>query len=292
MEKNLAIPKNTLEVLRKYEFAFRKQLGQNFLIDPGVLDAIAEAAEISSGDMVLEIGPGIGTLTRRLAAEAGHVVAVEIDDHLIPILRDTLSDLTNVTVIHNDILKTDIRALADEYNGGRPIRVVANLPYYITTPIVMGLFESGVPLSSVTVMVQKEVAERMQAGPGTKDYGALSLTVRYYSEAEIVAHVPPSCFIPRPKVGSAVIRLRRREVPAVRTEDPNGLFCLIRAAFGQRRKTLANALANAASLSFSKEQIQQAITEAGFSPTVRGEALTLEQFARLQEILTAGRENA
>ena len=292
MEKNLAIPKNTLEVLRKYEFAFRKQLGQNFLIDPGVLDAIAEAAEIGSGDMVLEIGPGIGTLTRRLAAEAGHVVAVEIDDHLIPILRDTLSDLTNVTVIHNDILKTDIRALADEYNGGRPIRVVANLPYYITTPIVMGLFESGVPLSSVTVMVQKEVAERMQAGPGTKDYGALSLTVQYYSEAEIVAHVPPSCFIPRPKVGSAVIRLRRREVPAVRTEDPGGLFCLIRAAFGHRPKTLANALANAASLSFSKEQIQQAITEAGFSPTVRGEALTLEQFARLQEILTAGRENA
>jgi 16S rRNA (adenine1518-N6/adenine1519-N6)-dimethyltransferase len=289
MEKNLAIPKNTLEVLRKYEFAFRKQLGQNFLIDPGVLDQIAEAAEIGSDDMVLEIGPGIGTLTRRLAAEAGHVVAVEIDDHLIPILRDTLSDLTNVTVIHNDILKTDIQALADEYNGGRPIRVVANLPYYITTPIVMGLFESGVPLSSVTVMVQKEVAERMQAGPGTKDYGALSLTVRYYSEAEIVAHVPPSCFIPRPKVGSAVIRLRRRSVPTVETADPDGLFRLIRAAFGQRRKTLANALANAASLSFSKEQIQRAIADAGFSPTVRGEALTLEQFAELQKLL-AGTE--
>ena len=285
MNKNLAIPKNTIDVIRKYHFTFQKQLGQNFLVDPGVLDAIADAAEIGGDDMVLEIGPGIGTLTRVLAQNARHVVAVEIDAKLIPILRDTLSDLDNVTVIHGDILKTDIQAIADEYNGGKPIRVVANLPYYITTPIVMGLFESGVPLRSVTVMVQKEVAERMQAGPGSKSYGALSLTVRYYSEAEIVAEVPPECFIPRPKVGSAVIRLRRRETPAVGTDDPDMLFKIIRAAFGQRRKTLANALTNAANLPYTKEQVQKAIADAGFSPTIRGEALTLEEFARLQKAL-------
>lgn len=282
---NLAIPKNTIEIIQKYNFAFQKKFGQNFLIDPRVLEKIVVSAGIDKEDAVLEIGPGIGTMTRRLSESAGRVIAVEIDDHLIPILQDTLSDLDNVTLIHNDILKVDIAKLAEEYNGGRPICVVANLPYYITTPIVMNLFESGVPLKTITVMVQKEVAERMQAGPGTKDYGALSLAVQYYAEAEIVANVPPNCFMPRPNVGSAVIRLTRHEKPPVEAQDSKEMFRLIRAAFGQRRKTLVNSVSNAPELSYSKEMIQAALGECGFSPTVRGEALTLSDFANLQKSL-------
>jgi 16S rRNA (adenine1518-N6/adenine1519-N6)-dimethyltransferase len=282
---DLAVPQNTLDVIRRYNFSFRKQLGQNFLVDARILDDIVDAADLDRDSMVLEIGPGIGTLTQKLAAAAGHVVAVEIDDNLIPILEDTLAPYDNVTIIHGDILKTDIRAIADKYNGGRPIHVVANLPYYITTPIVMGLFESGVPLHSVTVMVQKEVADRMQAGPGTKDYGVLSLAVGYYAEAGIITSVPPNCFIPRPKVGSAVIRLTRRSAPPVSTDDPDGLFTIIRVAFGQRRKTLANSLANAAKLPYSKETIRRAIETLGFSPTIRGEALSLHEFADLQREL-------
>lgn len=291
MRGDLAIPKNTIAVLQKYQFNFQKRFGQNFLIDPRVLDRIIEASQVGPEDTVLEIGPGIGTLTRRLAQAAGKVIAVEIDDKLIPILEDTLDDLDNVRIIHQDILKVDIPALVEKENGGRPIRVVANLPYYITTPIVMALFESGVPLKSITVMVQKEVAERMQAGPGTKDYGALSLAVQYYAEADVAARVPPNCFMPRPGVGSAVIRLTRRQIPPVETADSRGLFALIRAAFGQRRKTLANALKNAPELSFTKEQVEAAIAAAGFAPSVRGEALSLEEFARLQKMLMKSIDN-
>ena len=277
----LGNPKGTIEVLQKYDFVFQKKFGQNFLIDPHVLDKIVNAAGITKDDFVLEIGPGIGTMTQYLAAAAGKVFAVEIDKALIPILGDTLKDFPNVQVINEDILKVDIKKLAEEHNNGKPIKVVANLPYYITTPIIMGLFESGVPVDSITVMVQKEVAERMQVGPGTKDYGALSLAVQYSAEPYIVANVPPNCFMPRPKVGSAVIRLTRHEKPPVEVKDEKLMFRLIRASFNQRRKTLANGLNNSSELSFTKEEIQQTIEACGFPPGVRGEALTLEDFARL-----------
>ena len=282
---DLGIPKNTIEVLQKYNFNFQKKYGQNFLIDTSVLDRIVSAAEITAEDCVLEIGPGIGTMTQRLAAKAREVVAVEIDRNLIPILEDTLSDCDNVTVINDDILKVDINKIVQEKNGGNPIKVVANLPYYITTPIIMELFESHVPLKSITVMVQKEVADRMQVGPGTKDYGALSLAVQYYAKPEIVANVPPNCFIPRPNVGSAVIHLSRYEVPPVKVTDEKKMFALIRASFNQRRKTLVNSLNNSPVLGWSKEQIAEVLEEMQLPATVRGEALTLQQFAELSDRL-------
>lgn len=273
--------KNTIEVLQKYDFVFQKKFGQNFLIDSHVLDKIVSAAGITKDDFVLEIGPGIGTMTQYLAASARKVFAVEIDKALIPILEDTLKEFDNVQVINQDILKVDIKKLAEEHNDGKPIKVVANLPYYITTPIIMGLFESQVPIDSITVMVQKEVADRMKVGPGTKDYGALSLAVQYYAEPYIVANVPPNCFMPRPKVGSAVIRLTRHEKPLVEVADEKLMFRLIRASFNQRRKTLANGLNNSPELSYSKEEIQQTIEKCGFKAGIRGEALTLEDFAKL-----------
>ena len=282
---NLGNPKNTIEIIQKYEFMFQKKFGQNFLIDTHVLEKIISAAGITKNDCVLEIGPGIGTMTQYLAENAGHVVAVEIDRNLIPILKETLADYDNVTVINEDILRVDIKALAEEYNGGKPIKVVANLPYYITTPIIMGLFESGVPIDNITVMVQKEVADRMKEGPGSKDYGALSLAVQYYAEPEIVANVPPNCFIPRPNVGSAVIRLTRHKEMPVEVKDPVLMFKIIRASFNQRRKTLQNGLGNAPELPYTKEQIAAAIAEMGLTPTIRGEALSLAQFAQLSDIL-------
>lgn len=282
---NLGNPKNTIEIIQKYEFMFQKKFGQNFLIDTHVLEKIISAAGITKDDCVLEIGPGIGTMTQYLAENAGHVVAVEIDRNLIPILKETLADYNNVTVINEDILRVDIKALAEEYNGGKPIKVVANLPYYITTPIIMGLFESGVPIDNITVMVQKEVADRMKEGPGSKDYGALSLAVQYYAEPEIVANVPPNCFIPRPNVGSAVIRLTRHKEMSVEVKDPALMFKIIRASFNQRRKTLQNGLGNAPELPYTKEQIAAAIAEMGLTPTIRGEALSLAQFAQLSDIL-------
>ena len=282
---NLGNPKNTIEIIQKYEFMFQKKFGQNFLIDTHVLEKIISAAGITKNDCVLEIGPGIGTMTQYLAENAGHVVAVEIDRNLIPILKETLADYNNVTVINEDILRVDIKALAEEYNGGKPIKVVANLPYYITTPIIMGLFESGVPIDNITVMVQKEVADRMKEGPGSKDYGALSLAVQYYAEPEIVANVPPNCFIPRPNVGSAVIRLTRHKEMPVEVKDPALMFKIIRASFNQRRKTLQNGLGNAPELPYTKEQIAAAIAEMGLIPTIRGEALSLAQFAQLSDIL-------
>ena len=285
MEK-LSNPQKTIEVLQKYNFTFQKKFGQNFLIDPHVLDKIIAAAEITKDDFVLEIGPGIGTLTQYLAEAAREVVAVEIDSSLIPILEDTLSFYDNVSVINEDVLKVDLKKLAEERNGGKPIKVVANLPYYITTPIIMGLFESHVPLKSLTVMVQKEVALRMQAGPGTKDYGALSLAVQYYADPYLAANVPPNCFMPRPNVGSAVIRLTRFEETPVKVTDEALLFRLIRASFNQRRKTLQNGLVNSPELHFSKEQVAAAIETLGVSPSVRGEALTLEQFAALCNALS------
>ena len=281
----LGIPQNTIEILQKYNFRFQKKFGQNFLIDTHVLDKIIRAADITKDDFVLEIGPGIGTMTQYLAEAAGEVCAVEIDKNLIPILQDTLKDYDNVTVINNDILKVDIRKMADEKNQGRPIKVVANLPYYITTPIIMGLFENHVPVESITVMVQKEVADRMQVGPGTKDYGALSLAVQYYAEPYIVANVPPNCFMPRPKVGSAVIRLTRHSQPPVQVNNEKLMFQIIRASFNQRRKTLANSLKNYEGLSFDKEEIEQAIAACGFQPAIRGEALSLEEFAILSNVL-------
>lgn len=282
----LGNPKNTIEIIQKYEFAFQKKFGQNFLIDTHVLDKIISAAGVTKDDMVLEIGPGIGTMTQYLAEAARQVIAVEIDTNLIPILGETLKEYDNVKVINEDILKVDIKALAEEYNGGRPIKVVANLPYYITTPIIMGLFESGVPIDNITVMVQKEVADRMQVGPGSKDYGALSLAVQYYAEPYIVANVPPNCFIPRPNVGSAVIRLTRHQEPPVQVDDPALMFKLVRASFNQRRKTLQNGLNNSPEIHFSKEQIIAAIESLGVPATVRGEALTLEQFAQLANYFT------
>ena len=280
-EPTLGNPQNTIEILQKYRFNFQKKFGQNFLIDTHVLDKIIRAADITKNDFVLEIGPGIGTMTQYLACAAREVTAVEIDKALIPILEDTLSDYDNVTVINEDILKVDIAALAEEKNGGKPIKVVANLPYYITTPIIMGLFENHVPLESITVMVQKEVADRMQVGPGTKDYGALSLAVQYYAEPYIVANVPPNCFMPRPTVGSAVIRLTRHAQPPVHVRDEKLMFRIIRASFNQRRKTLANGLKNSPELDLPKEVISEAIDRLGRGASIRGEALTLEEFAEL-----------
>ena len=278
MEK-LSNPQVTIETIKKYEFAFQKKFGQNFLIDAHVINKIISAADITKDDCVLEIGPGIGTMTQYLAESAGQVVAVEIDKNLLPILD-------NVTIINDDILKVDINKIVEERNGGRPIKVVANLPYYITTPIIMGLFEKHVPLLSVTVMVQKEVADRMQVGPGTKDYGALSLAVQYYAEPYIVANVPPNCFIPRPGVGSAVIRLNRYQEPPVKVKDEQLMFRLIRASFNQRRKTLQNGIANSGELSFAKEQIAKALESLGISANIRGESLSLAEFAALSDILT------
>jgi len=285
---SLGIPSNTIEVLKKYNFSFQKKFGQNFLIDTHVLEKIIEESEITPDDCVLEIGPGIGTMTQYLAENAKKVIAVEIDKALIPILQDTLSEYDNVTVINDDILKVDIESICNEYNDGKPIKVVANLPYYITTPIIMGLFESHVPLKSITIMVQKEVADRMQEGPGSKDYGALSLAVQYYSKPEIVANVPPNCFMPRPNVGSAVIKLIRYEEPPVAVDDEKYMFSLIRASFNQRRKTLSNGLANGG-LGLTREDVVNALNEMGLSETIRGEALTLEQFAELSNILKAGK---
>ena len=277
----LGNPKYTIEVLQKYGFVFQKRFGQNFLIDTHVLEKIIRASEITKDDFVLEIGPGIGTMTQYLADSARAVTAVEIDDALIPILQDTLKDWDNVNIIHGDILKTDIQKIADEKNQGKAIKVVANLPYYITTPIIMGLFESHVPVESITVMVQKEVADRMQTGPGSKDYGALSLAVQYYAEPEIVANVPPNCFMPRPKVGSAVIRLKRHKEPPVQVQNEKLMFRLIRASFNQRRKTMANGLKNSQELNYTKEQVESAISACGLPLNIRGEALSLEQFAAL-----------
>ena len=289
-EPTLGNPQNTIAVLQKYNFSFQKKFGQNFLIDTHVLDKIIASAEITKDDMVLEIGPGIGTMTQYLACAAGKVVAVEIDKTLIPILEDTLSEYDNVQIINQDVLKMNLAKLAEEENGGKPIKVVANLPYYITTPIIMGLFENHVPLKSITVMVQKEVADRMQVGPGTKDYGALSLAVQYYAKPYIVANVPPNCFMPRPKVGSAVIRLERYEEPPVQVTDEKLMFRIIRASFNQRRKTLVNGLKNSPEIQFSKEEIEAAIETLGKGASVRGEALTLEEFARLSNILSSAEQ--
>lgn len=283
MEK-LSNPQVTIETIKKYDFAFQKKFGQNFLIDSHVLDKIIAAAGVTKDDVVLEIGPGFGTMTQYLAEAAREVIAVEIDKTLIPILRETLADYDNVTLINEDILKVDIGALVEEKNDGRPIKVVANLPYYITTPIIMGLFESHVPLENITVMVQKEVASRMQAGPGTKDYGALSLAVQFYADPYIVANVPPNCFIPRPNVGSAVIRLTRWDNPPIQVKDEKFMFSLIRASFNQRRKTLQNSLVNGG-VGVTKEQIVDALEQMELSATIRGEALTLEQFAKLSDLL-------
>ena len=281
----LGNPKNTIEVLQKYGFNFQKKFGQNFLIDSNILEEIIESAHVTKEDFVLEIGPGIGTMTQYLCEAAREVVAVEIDKNLIPILGDTLSAYNNVEVINEDILKVDIKSLAEEKNGGKPIKVVANLPYYITTPIIMGLFESHVPIDSITIMVQKEVADRMQEGPGSKEYGALSLAVQYYAKPEIMVNVPPSCFMPQPKVGSAVIRLTRHEQPVVDVEDERLLFQIIRASFNQRRKTLLNGLNNSPEIHLPKEMLEECIEELQVSPTIRGEALSLEQFARLSYII-------
>lgn len=279
----LSNPTNTLAVINKHEFAFQKKFGQNFLIDEGIVNKIVREAGVTKDDFVLEIGPGIGTMTQLLCEQAGGVAAVEIDTNLIPILKETLAEYDNVTIINEDILKVDIKKLAEEKNGGKPIKVVANLPYYITTPIIMGLFESNVPIDSITVMVQKEVADRMQVGPGTKDYGALSLAVQYYSKPQVVINVPPECFIPRPNVGSAVIRLTRYKEPPVKVKDEKLMFRLIRASFNQRRKTLANGLNNSPEINFSKEEITAAIESLHKGPSIRGEALTLSEFATLSD---------
>lgn len=282
----LGNPKNTIEILNKYKFMFQKKFGQNFLIDTHVLDKIIRSAEISKDDFVLEIGPGIGTMTQYLCEAAGSVTAVEIDKNLIPILEnDTLKDYDNISIINGDILQIDINEIVEKQNNSKPIKVVANLPYYITTPIIMGLFERHVPIKSITVMVQKEVADRMQAGPGSKNYGALSLAVQYYSQPYIVANVPPNCFMPRPTVGSAVIRLTAYDNPPVKVDDENLMFRLIRASFNQRRKTLVNGLNNSSDLNYSKETIIGALKKANLSENIRGEALTLEQFANLTNIL-------
>ena len=283
MEK-LSNPQVTIEIIKKYNFAFQKRFGQNFLIDGHVIEKIIKAADITKDDVVLEIGPGIGTMTQYLAEAAGKVYAVEIDKNLLPILADTLSEYDNVTVINEDILKLDIEELIKDEKG--TLKVVANLPYYITTPIIMGLLENHIPAKSITVMVQKEVASRMQAGPGGKDYGALSLAVQYYADPYIAANVPPNCFMPRPNVGSAVIRLTNWEKPPVEVNDEKLMFKLIRASFNQRRKTLQNGINNSPELNFTKEQVVDALKELGISENIRGEALTLEQFANLSNILS------
>lgn len=284
---NLGIPANTIAILNKYKFVFQKKYGQNFLIDTHVLERIIDESGITKEDMVLEIGPGIGTMTQYLCENAREVVAVEIDKMLIPILTDdTLKDYDNVTILNEDILKCDINKIVNEKNDGNPIKVVANLPYYITTPIIMGLFENEVPIESITIMVQKEVADRMQSGPGSKDYGALSLAVQYYSEPKVVANVPPNCFMPRPNVGSAVIRLTKHKDCPVKPKNDKLMFKIIRAAFNQRRKTLLNSLNNSPEVPVTKEQVSTALEEMGLSQTIRGEALTLEQFARLSDLLS------
>lgn len=288
---NLGNPKDTIAVLQKHEFHFQKKYGQNFLIEPRVLQKIVEAAEIGPDDFVLEIGPGIGTMTQYLCEHAGNVLAVEIDEKLIPILRDTLSQYDNVTILHGDILKQDLQGIADEYNQGKPIKVVANLPYYITTPIIMELFESQVPLENVTIMVQKEVADRMQAEPGTKTYGALSLAVQYYAKPYIVANVPPNCFMPRPNVGSAVIRLTCLPEKGVTVKDEKLMFQLIRASFNQRRKTLQNGIANFGGLAITKEQVREALIEMGKSESIRGETFSLQDFAQMADIFTGKNED-
>ena len=288
----LAAPTATAEIIKKYSFHFQKKYGQNFLIDANILEKIIHSAEITEEDCVIEIGPGIGTMTQYLAEHAREVVAVEIDKNLIPILEDTLSEYHNVTIINEDILKVDIAGLANEKNGGRPVKVVANLPYYITTPIIMGLFESKVPLSSITIMVQKEVADRMQVGPGTKDYGALSLAVQYYAKPEVIINVPPACFMPRPGVGSSVIRLTRFTQPPVKVTSEKKFFSIIRAAFNQRRKTLVNALINSSSLigddgnsrKATRSEVCEVLDKMGLSQTIRGEALTLEEFAEFSNL--------
>ena len=282
----LGTPSATKEIINKYSFAFQKKFGQNFLIDSNVLESIIRGAEITKDDFVLEIGPGIGTMTQYLCEAARQVVAVEIDKMLIPILEDTLSEYDNVEVINQDVLKVDIKSLAEEKNNGKPIKVVAKLPYYITTPIIMGLFESGVPIDSITIMVQKEVADRMQTGPGSKDYGALSLAVQYYATAKVILNVSATCFMPRPNVDSAVIKLTRHKEPTVNVADEKLMFKIIRASFNQRRKTLVNGLKNSPELSFSKEQIVKAIEKIGKPETIRGEALTLEEFAELANAFT------
>ncbi len=282
----LGTPSATKEIINKYSFAFQKKFGQNFLIDSNVLESIIRGAEITKEDFVLEIGPGIGTMTQYLCEAARQVVAVEIDKMLIPILEDTLSEYDNVEVINQDVLKVDIKSLAEEKNNGKPIKVVANLPYYITTPIIMGLFESGVPIDSITIMVQKEVADRMQTGPGSKDYGALSLAVQFYATAKVILNVSATCFMPRPNVDSAVIKLTRHKEPTVNVADEKLMFKIIRASFNQRRKTLVNGLKNSPELSFSKEQIVKAIEKIGKPETIRGEALTLEEFAELANAFT------
>ena len=281
----LGNPKNTIEILNKYKFVFQKRFGQNFLIDEHVLGKIIRSAEITEDDFVIEIGPGIGTLTQYLAASAREVAAIEIDDALIPILEDTLSGYDNVTVIHEDVLKVDLTRLAEEKNGGKPVKIVANLPYYITTPIIMGLFENHVPVDSITIMVQKEVADRMKTGPGSKDYGALSLAVQYYARPELVANVPSNCFMPRPRVGSALIRLTRHEKPPVQVQDEKLMFQIIRASFNQRRKTLVNGLCNAPELRIPKERTAAILEEMGLGAGVRGETMELSQFAELSNRL-------
>lgn len=281
----LVNPKHTIDIIKKYDFVFQKRFGQNFLIDPHVLEKIIQSARITKEDYVLEIGPGIGTMTQYLAEAAGKVRAVEIDTALIPILEETLKDYSNVSILQGDILKVDVNQMVEEENEGKPIKVVANLPYYITTPIIMGLFEKKIPLQSITIMVQKEVAQRMQTGPGSKDYGALSLAVQYYAKPEIVANVPPNCFIPRPKVGSAVIRLESHPKPPVEVSDEALMFRLIRASFSQRRKTLVNSLKNSQNLSLSREEIEEALNKCGIPLTIRGEALGLEEFAKLSNYI-------
>lgn len=283
---HLGTPTATAAVINKYDFHFAKKFGQNFLIDKGMLEKIVDSACVTEDDMVLEIGPGIGTMTQYLAERARHVVVVEIDTNLIPILKDTLSEYDNITIINDDILKVNLQKLVDEYNGGKPVKVVANLPYYITTPIVMELLESAVPVESITIMVQKEVADRMQVGPGTKDYGALSLAVQYYSKPEICAVVPPECFMPRPNVSSSVIKLSLYDEKPVKVNDARYMFRLIRASFNQRRKTLANGLTNEKSLGLSRQMVTDALDQMGLSQTIRGEALSLEEFARLSDILS------
>ena len=285
IKKNLGNPKNTLEIIKKYNFSIQKKFGQNFLIDGNVVEKIVREAGVTKDDFVLEIGPGIGTMTQILCENAREVVAVEIDTKLIPILKETLSGYDNVTVINEDVLKLDIKQLAIDRNEGKPIKVVANLPYYITTPIIMGLFESHVPLESITIMVQKEVADRMQVGPGTKDYGALSLAVQYYAEPQIILKVPSNCFMPRPNVDSAVIKLTTHLQTPVDVDNEKLMFRIIRASFNQRRKTLANGLNNRAEIELSKEIIQESIEEMQLSPSIRGEALTLKQFAALSNII-------
>ena len=282
---SLGNPKNTIEILNKYKFVFQKRYGQNFLIDEHVLGKIIRSAGITEDDFVIEIGPGIGTLTQYLAYSAREVAAIEIDDALLPILEDTLSGYDNVTVIHEDVLKVDLTKLVEEKNGGKPVKVVANLPYYITTPIIMGMFENHVPVESITIMVQKEVADRMKTGPGSKDYGALSLAVQYYARPELVANVPPNCFMPRPRVGSAVIRLTKHEKPPVEVQDEKLMFQIIRASFNQRRKTLVNGLYNAPELHIPKERTAAVLEEMGLAPGIRGEALELSQFAELSSRL-------